>query len=154
MALGEHGFEQRVAEGRAFAPQACAAHRFRVGRGAHLRGCPQCGGGLRPVRQRRSERLIEDDGGDHGELRALRQAGSESFVVTVQTLPRSLRQPGEVIVMQRAERADEPAVDLRLGERAVGRGDDGMAEVEDVVRELDVENVHSCFSYWVSAGST
>lgn len=48
-------------------------------------------------------------------------------------------QTGHVLVSERAEGAHEPAVDLGFAERAVRGGNHRVAELEDVLWELEVE---------------
>ena len=92
-----------------------------------------------PCGERRTERAIEHDRGDGAEARVgrggLDERGGE--------LPAARRAGGaqrlEVLVAEDAGRLDETGVDLRLGERPVRRREQRMAQMEDVVRELEVE---------------
>ena len=67
------------------------------------------------------ERAIQDHRRDPGERGIGQHAGHDLARVCGHALLRGGAQRGEVGLVERAERLDEPRVDLGLGQRAVGR---------------------------------
>ena len=66
-------------------------------------------------------------------------AGEKRLRVGLQALRGGRAQRLELAVVHHAERADEPRPDLRLGQRARQRLHQRMAQLEGVVRELEIE---------------
>ena len=89
--------------------------------------------------QRRTERLVEDHREQLAHRRPLGGQAEECGGVLGATDGGRRVQRREVVVVVRAQRPAQSGVDLRLGQRPLHRLEHRPAEVEVVVRELEVE---------------
>ena len=156
--MGEHGVEELLAQLAHLAREAGAAERVGVAHGAEVRGAPEERGRSGAVGERRPERLVEQDRREREESRVGGGDLEEGVGEGVAPLGGDARGGGvevdQILVLDRAERADEAAVDLRLGQRAREGLEDRRAELKTLRGNSRLKNVASHFSYCEDAGST
>ena len=146
LVVGEHdarravhdGVEQAV-PGVGTASEARPLDPVRIEQCAALGDRPKGGGAGRTVRQRGTERAVEHDRGDGAEDGVGRDRGGERGGELGATALGCVAQWLQVVVVDDPGGFDESGVDLGLGERTVRRLDHGTAEMEDIARELEVE---------------
>ena len=138
-ALREDRVEERLALRDRIAVEARAPQRLGVGARAVVREPPDHRGRRGAVGQRLAERLVEHHRRERRELRIRAERREEGAREGRATLRRRVAQRREIGLVERAHRLQQARVDLGLGQRARQRLEQRRAQVEHVLRELEVE---------------
>ena len=136
---GQDGVEQLLARLEPFAVEARPLQTLGEAQRAAVRRAPQDRRARRAIWKRRPEGSIEHDRCECTECRVGRRRREERLGERGAARRRSRPQWSELLVGHCAECLDQTGVDLRLRQRAGERFDDGPAEVEHVLREVEVE---------------
>ena len=96
-----------------------------------------CGGAI--GQRGLAERLVEQHGRQAREFGLGAECGEEGARVDRAALGRRFAQRREIRLGEGAHRLQEPRMDLGFGQRAGERIEQRRAQVEDVLRELEVE---------------